>query len=62
VDGFALAGRIRGELALQLPLVALTAYGRPEDRERAFAAGFTAYLRKPVDPDLLVESISSLLT
>ncbi|HEY0590370.1 MAG TPA: PAS domain S-box protein [Thermoanaerobaculia bacterium] len=62
VDGFTLAGRIREEIAPQLPLVALTAYGRPEDREKAFAAGFTAYLRKPVDPEVLVESISRLLT
>ncbi|HEY0788411.1 MAG TPA: ATP-binding protein, partial [Thermoanaerobaculia bacterium] len=62
VDGFTLASRIREEIAPQLPLVALTAYGRPEDREKAFAAGFTAYLRKPVDPEVLVESISRLLT
>ena len=59
VDGFALATRIRSGDA-DLPLLALTAYGRPEDRERAMKAGFTSYLRKPVDPESLVESIRRL--
>ncbi|HEU5162566.1 MAG TPA: response regulator, partial [Thermoanaerobaculia bacterium] len=61
VDGFALAARIREDGDADLPLLALTAYGRPEDRERALKAGFTSYLRKPVDPDALVESIRQLL-
>jgi two-component system, sensor histidine kinase len=29
--------------------VALTGYGRPEDRDRARAAGFDLHLTKPVD-------------
>ncbi len=61
IDGFGLATRIRQGGDAELPIVALTAYGRPEDRERALAAGFTAYLRKPVDPELLVDSICKLL-
>jgi PAS domain S-box-containing protein len=61
IDGFELAKRIRSSGDADLPLVALTAYGRPEDRERAILAGYTAYIRKPVDPDLLVESIDELL-
>jgi CheY-like chemotaxis protein len=61
IDGFALAARIRTEGHPDLPLIALTAYGRPEDREKAMAAGFTAYLRKPLDPETLVESIVRIL-
>jgi signal transduction histidine kinase len=34
----------------RIPAVALTAFAGSEDRRRAFAAGFTAYLAKPVDP------------
>jgi PAS domain S-box-containing protein len=37
-----------------LPIVALTAFGRPEDRQLALAAGFNEYLKKPVDPEELV--------
>ncbi len=30
-------------------LVALTGYGQPEDRQRAFEAGFDEHLVKPLD-------------
>jgi CheY-like chemotaxis protein len=54
VDGYALA-----RMARQTPearatcLVALTGYGRAEDRQKALAAGFDAHMTKPVDPDRL---------
>ena len=54
VDGYALA-----RMARQTPearatcLVALTGYGRAEDRQKALAAGFDAHMIKPVDPDRL---------
>ena len=41
-------------------LVALTGYGRTEDRERSEAAGFTAHLVKPVDPNELRALLSRL--
>ena len=53
LDGYAVARRLRTEAAGTL-LVALTGYGRPEDRERAFAAGFAHHIVKPVDPDALL--------
>jgi two-component system CheB/CheR fusion protein len=40
--------RRRPETA-RLPAIALTGYGRPQDVERALAAGFSAHLTKPVD-------------
>ena len=60
VDGYALA-----RMARQTPeakatyLVALTGYGRPEDRQRALAAGFDAHMIKPVDPDRLCAFLNS---
>jgi CheY-like chemotaxis protein len=42
------------------PAIALTAYGRSEDRIRALAAGFTFHLSKPVDPAELSEVIADL--
>jgi two-component system CheB/CheR fusion protein len=50
MDGYEVARRIRGTPALVgTVLVALTGYGREEDRQRAFAAGFDHHLVKPVD-------------
>jgi two-component system CheB/CheR fusion protein len=50
MDGIELASRLRSDPTLQdLLLIALTGYGRDEDRERSRRAGFNAHLVKPVD-------------
>ena len=52
-------GRIRGEASLRhLVLVALTGYGRPEDKAEAMAAGFDYHLVKPVDLNELSEVVT----
>ena len=43
-----------------LPAVALTAYGRPEDRLRALSAGFQMHVTKPVEPAELIAVLASL--
>lgn len=40
------------------PAIACTAYARAEDRARAMDAGFDALVPKPVDLDLLVDTIA----
>jgi signal transduction histidine kinase/ActR/RegA family two-component response regulator len=51
VDGYMFIQRVRGLAGAALvPAVALTAYVRREDVERALAAGFQAHVAKPVDP------------
>lgn len=51
-DGYAFVREIRALPAPErkTPIVALTAFSRPEDRDYALASGFDAYLKKPVDP------------
>ncbi|HEU4411016.1 MAG TPA: ATP-binding protein [Polyangiaceae bacterium] len=44
-----------------VPSLALTAYTRSEDRAKALASGFTAYLGKPVSPDTLVATVAGLI-
>jgi hypothetical protein len=44
----------------RLPAVAITAYGRMEDRIRILSAGFNSYLAKPVDPSELIAVIASV--
>lgn len=59
LDGYAVARRLRSELAAGIRLVALTGYGQPEDRQRTREAGFDLHLVKPVDPNLLRDILSS---
>ena len=63
-DGFQLLTQARGLARRQLtPLiaVAVTAYARSADRQRALDAGFDWYLAKPVEPSALVAAVGSLL-
>jgi CheY-like chemotaxis protein len=52
LDGYQATRRIRsGQLVgvnARVPIVALTAYAREEDRARCFAAGMDAYVSKPI--------------
>jgi len=62
-DGYTLIQQIRALPALAgglTPAIALTAYARAEDIERAFAAGFQRHLAKPVDAERLIKLLSSL--
>jgi len=63
-DGFAFVRAVRSSAAASnaTPVIALTAFGRPEDRQQALAAGFDAYLKKPVDPQELASTVLSLHT
>ena len=54
VDGYEVARRLRNAPGSARPhLVAVTGFGRPEDRQRAREAGFELFLTKPVEPSLL---------
>lgn len=46
--------------ATEVPAVALTAYGRVEERVRALRLGFQIHLPKPIDPVELVVTVASL--
>ena len=62
-DGYTLIRKIRAlspERGGKTPAVALTAFGRPEDRIRSLMAGFNIHVSKPVDPDELTAIVASL--
>jgi len=62
-DGFALLTAMREHRSLEgVPVIALSGYARPDDRERALAAGFHAYLTKPLEPVELAREILALRT
>ncbi|PYO03548.1 MAG: hypothetical protein DMD89_01845 [Candidatus Rokuibacteriota bacterium] len=63
-DGYELLRRIRAKERggrTRLPALALTAYGRPEDRRRTLAAGYNLHLAKPIDPSELVLAVANLV-
>jgi PAS domain S-box-containing protein len=65
-DGYAVLKKVRaleaeqGAAANQIPAIALTAYGRSEDRLRALQAGFNMHVAKPVEPAELAVIIASI--
>jgi signal transduction histidine kinase/ActR/RegA family two-component response regulator len=63
-DGYTVMRNVRAlpqDKGAAIPAIALTAYGRAEDRVRALAAGFHTHVTKPVEPDELAAVILSLL-
>lgn len=61
-DGYDLIAKVRELEAAtgrpRLRAVALTAFARPQDRERALAAGFDHHLGKPLQPHLLLQALA----
>ena len=64
VDGYALMRTIRSREADrggQVPAIALTAFDGPGVRSRALRVGYTDYLAKPTEPDVLMTTIRQIL-
>jgi CheY-like chemotaxis protein len=65
-DGYSVLKKVRaleaeqGFEAQRIPAIALTAFGRSEDRLRALQAGFHMHVAKPVEPAELALTIASL--
>jgi CheY-like chemotaxis protein len=63
-DGYGLLRRVRHwerGYGIYTPAVALTAYGRSEDRMRALMAGFQMHVAKPVEPSELAVVVASVV-
>lgn len=58
-DGYSFIRRVRAH-GTKVRAAAVTAHARPEDVERALAAGFDLHLSKPVDPSDLVTTVLKL--
>ena len=64
MDGYELIRHVRTALPApirDLPAIALTAFARQEDRERAIRAGFQAHLVKPIEPSRLLAAVVELM-
>lgn len=56
LDGYEVARRLR-DRGEQLPIIALSGFGRPEDHEQADRAGIDGFLTKPVSVDEVEQAL-----
>lgn len=64
MDGLEATRRIRAmnrSDAKRIPIIALTANAFDEDVQHSMQAGLNTHLSKPVDPDVLFETMEALL-
>lgn len=62
MDGLTATRLLRADPATaDIPIVVITASAMREDRQRAFDAGCSGYITKPVDPMSLVRQIADFL-
>ncbi len=62
MDGYTFIRTLRslsGERS-QIPAIAVTAFARKEDEAKAFEAGFSAHISKPLNPSELLRTIAAL--
>jgi len=59
LDGVTLARQLKADRATrEIPVLAMTAYARLEDQERAMEAGCDGYLRKPLDTQGFLQAVA----
>ena len=59
LDGVTLARQLKANPATrEIPVLAMTAYARLEDQERAMEAGCDGYLRKPLDTQGFLQAVA----
>ena len=62
MDGYQFIHQVRAlsSDARRIPAIAITAYARAEDRQRALLAGYQMHMAKPLEPPELVAAVASL--
>jgi len=62
MDGYTIARRLRASSELSaIPIIAVTSYAMPGDKEQALAAGADGYIEKPINPDTFAREIMDFI-
>jgi len=63
MSGHEVARKLHVDLAAsRVPIVAVTSFAMPGDREAVMAAGCTGYIEKPIDPATFVEEMERYMS
>jgi two-component system, cell cycle response regulator DivK len=63
MNGYTVASHLRENPDLaDTPIVAVTSYAMPGDREKAMEAGCSGYIEKPIDPDTFDKQVERYLS
>ena len=62
MDGYTVAIRLREYAELkETPIIVVTSYAMPGDKEKAMESGATGYIEKPINPDTFIPQMKSFL-
>lgn len=62
LDGYAVAKELKkNKDTSDIPIVAVTSYAMPGDREKAIESGCDGYIEKPINPDTFVNDVVQYL-
>jgi two-component system cell cycle response regulator DivK len=62
MDGYEVAAHLKSDAELaHIPIVGVSSFAMPGDRDKAMKMGFAGYIEKPVDPEHFAETVLSIL-
>ena len=62
MDGYTVAKNIKSNESLKdIPIIAVTSYAMPGDKEKAIESGAIGYIEKPINPDTFIQQMKSFL-
>jgi len=62
MDGYTVAVKLKENEELKnIPIIAVTSYAMPGDKEKAIESGAIGYIEKPINPDTFISQMESFL-
>ena len=62
MDGYEVAAHLKRDAELaRIPIIGVSSFAMPGDREKAIQMGFAGYIEKPVDPERFADTVLSIL-
>src|ERR1051325_4729675 len=62
MDGYEVDSHLKADPELaSIPIIGVSSFAMPGDREKAMRMGFAGYVEKPIDPERFIETVLSIL-
>jgi signal transduction histidine kinase/CheY-like chemotaxis protein len=61
MDGYEAASKVRKELGLNIPMIAMTAHVLPTEKQKCIQAGMNDYISKPIDETVFIGMLEKYL-